>query len=91
MQIFGIYNELSKQLILNPANNRDPKLFTSEEDAKEFMQTITTARNVAWLKVVELEVTIEPAKASKDEQRRTRLLDCHCGLMITTKPAEAGY
>lgn len=66
MQIFGIYNELSKQLILNPANNRDPRLFTSEEDAKEFMQTITTARNVAWLKVVELEVAVVPARTLKD-------------------------
>lgn len=66
MQIFGIYDENNKQLVLNPANNRDPRLFTTEADAKDYLCSITTARNIAWLKVVELEVTVGPARTSKD-------------------------
>lgn len=67
MLIFGIYNELNKQLVLNLANNRDPRLFTTKEDVQEYLdKNLFQHCTVHGLKVVELEVTVGPARTRKD-------------------------
>jgi hypothetical protein len=59
MKIFGILDESTKQLVLNPANNRDPWLFTSAEYAQPYLERHSTC------KVVELEITIGTAVTHK--------------------------